>query len=247
MQKISHSKYLKISGIYSIINQINGKRYIGQAYSLYNRCNNHRNYKSGAPKLNSAIQKYGIENFQFVILEECPKELLNEREEYWILFYDTLNPDKGYNLIQRQDIKRIPCSQETKKKISQKFKELFPEGRSGEKNPFYGKKHSQESKDAVSKTKKTQNLKSPKRKAIFKIDNDGIETRYECFEDAADSVNGYNSQIHGAINKNTPYKKCLWIREEDKNKMTEEEFEVWKKSVCYHWNNTNKGKYRNKT
>lgn len=42
-----------------------------------------------------AINKYGIENFTFEIIEECSEEQLNNRERYWIAYYDTYH--NGYN------------------------------------------------------------------------------------------------------------------------------------------------------
>ena len=42
-----------------------------------------------------AILKYGKENFSIEILEECPKELLNDREKYYIKLYNSYN--SGYN------------------------------------------------------------------------------------------------------------------------------------------------------
>lgn len=48
-----------------------------------------------------AIRKEGLENFSFQVLEECKKEDLNEREKYWIQYYNTYINDsfsKGYNM-----------------------------------------------------------------------------------------------------------------------------------------------------
>lgn len=42
-----------------------------------------------------AIKKYGIENFDFSIIEECSPDFLDERERYWISYYDSYN--NGYN------------------------------------------------------------------------------------------------------------------------------------------------------
>ena len=42
--------------------------------------------------------KYGIENFSFEVIEECEKEKLNDREIYWISFYNSNNKNNGYNL-----------------------------------------------------------------------------------------------------------------------------------------------------
>lgn len=48
--------------------------------------------------IHRAFQKYGFENFEYMILEKCSKEELSERERYWINFYNTTNKDYGYNL-----------------------------------------------------------------------------------------------------------------------------------------------------
>jgi group I intron endonuclease len=62
------------AGIYMIINIINGKFYIGSA--ITNRINvrfrNHCLHGTGSPLTNRAINKYGLENFAFLILEYFP-------------------------------------------------------------------------------------------------------------------------------------------------------------------------------
>lgn len=57
------------SGIYSFINTINGKQYIGSAKNLYHRLNEHLSNKKSNAALQSAISKYGLENFTFCIFE----------------------------------------------------------------------------------------------------------------------------------------------------------------------------------
>lgn len=84
-------------GIYKITNQVNGKIYIGQSIDISRRWRQHRNascYDSDIP-LYKAIKKYGIDNFTFEVIEECDMSLLNERELYWINFYDSYK--QGYN------------------------------------------------------------------------------------------------------------------------------------------------------
>jgi hypothetical protein len=44
------------------------------------------------------MRKYGIDNFLFEVVEECSLEELNNREKYWIKYYDSHNPLNGYNL-----------------------------------------------------------------------------------------------------------------------------------------------------
>lgn len=87
-------------GIYKITNQLNQKCYIGQSINIYVRWQQHiiesksnRNFS----KFYNAIRKYGIENFSFEVIEECEKnqQILNEREVYWISYYNSYND--GYN------------------------------------------------------------------------------------------------------------------------------------------------------
>lgn len=88
-------------GIYKITNTINGKSYIGQSVDIYRRWkrekedSNNINSRSYDYPLMKAFRKYGIENFNFEIIEECKIEELNENEIYWIDFYDTFF--HGYN------------------------------------------------------------------------------------------------------------------------------------------------------
>ena len=89
-------------GIYKIQNLINQKVYIGQSKNISMRWRNHRyNAKSNDESINQyplyrAINKYGIENFLFEILEECSIEDLDIREKYWIKEYNSIVPN-GYN------------------------------------------------------------------------------------------------------------------------------------------------------
>lgn len=78
-------------GIYKIINTKNNKIYIGQSNNIERRFKEHmsKGWKSRIP-LDIAVEKYGKENFQLEILEECPIEDLNEKESYWIHYYKQL-------------------------------------------------------------------------------------------------------------------------------------------------------------
>lgn len=91
-------------GIYALINTVNGKMYIGQSVNIMRRWKDHRNIAKNSKGCKShyplyrAIRKYDLENFDFVILEVCQPEELNDRETYWIDYYDTL--EEGYNLVE---------------------------------------------------------------------------------------------------------------------------------------------------
>lgn len=88
-------------GIYKITNLINGKIYIGQSVKIKNRWQQHKQeVKSNRTNtlLYNAMRKYGLDNFSFEVIEECDKDQLNEREIYWISYYDSFNKEKGYNM-----------------------------------------------------------------------------------------------------------------------------------------------------
>lgn len=88
-------------GIYKITNKLNNQCYIGQSVNIENRLYKHKlipfnvNYAEYNNQIHTAIRNFGIENFNFEIIEECEKEKLNEREVYWISFYDSYK--NGYN------------------------------------------------------------------------------------------------------------------------------------------------------
>lgn len=93
-----------ISGIYLIKNKINSKVYVGSSKNIKRRWNTHRKTLTNGDirRCNKYLcedwTKLGIENFEFIILEECNIELFKDRENYWIEHYDSRNLDKGYNI-----------------------------------------------------------------------------------------------------------------------------------------------------
>lgn len=85
-------------GIYKIQNKQNGKIYIGQSNDIERRIKEHcypNRYKKSRCLIDYAIHKYGVENFTYETVEECSLEELNDREQYWIQYYDSRK--KGYN------------------------------------------------------------------------------------------------------------------------------------------------------
>lgn len=98
-----------VSGIYTITNNINNKKYVGLSKNCYKRWYDHKEaarrpkkpYQFRSPIYN-AMRKYGINNFSFNIIEECPVDKLKEREIYWIEKLDTYN--NGYNATKGGDL-----------------------------------------------------------------------------------------------------------------------------------------------
>lgn len=86
--------------IYMHKNKINGKVYIGETcQELKNRWKSGKAYKT-CTYFNQAIEKYGWDNFEHIILEsgDWTLEEAFEKEQYYICLYESNNPDKGYNI-----------------------------------------------------------------------------------------------------------------------------------------------------
>lgn len=89
-----------VCGIYKITNLQTNQCYIGQSVNIAERWKQHIKCglgieASATNKLYSAMQKDGVWNFSFELMEECPRELLNEKEKFWI---EMFRSDKlGYN------------------------------------------------------------------------------------------------------------------------------------------------------
>jgi group I intron endonuclease len=90
------------SGVYRLVNKINGKSYIGSSVNLSRRFRIYYSLNSIKRKLNkgssaiySALLKYSHDNFSLDILEYCNPDTLIKREQYYI---DQLKPE--YNILQ---------------------------------------------------------------------------------------------------------------------------------------------------
>lgn len=123
-----------IGYIYQFFYKDNGKRYIGQSTSLKTRKLRHSSSaKRGEKgKFYNAIRKYGIENFEFSVIEvikaDTEQELqiiLDEKEKYWINYHNSFK--KGYNAT-----------------IGGKGTGF------GKANPMFGKSHSDKAKQKIS-------------------------------------------------------------------------------------------------
>ena len=105
--------------IYLHRNLINHKVYIGKTKNTDNpnvRWSNGNGYKH--QPFYEDIIKYGWNNFEHIILEEdIPDNLIVQRENFWINYYNALNPNIGYN----QCYSGGTVSEDTKNKMSQSW------------------------------------------------------------------------------------------------------------------------------
>ncbi len=116
------------SGIYKITNLVNSKIYVGSSINIYNRRHTHttklnKNIHSSR-HLQSSYNKYGRHNFLFEVIEYCSKEVLTEREQYWI---DALKPEYNKRLIVERNT-GLPISESARVKISETLKTRYRNG-----------------------------------------------------------------------------------------------------------------------
>jgi group I intron endonuclease len=128
--------------VYKTTNLLDEKVYVGQDY--------HENpsYLGSGKLLTRAVKKYGKENFVKEVIDfaESMREL-NEKERYWVKFYNCKDP-VGYNLTDGgEGIAGYLHTEETKSKISKKLE--------GKNHPLFGKhyKCSEETKEKMRQAK----------------------------------------------------------------------------------------------
>ena len=160
------------SCIYKLTSPSN-KIYIGQTQCLYDRIRRYRGGKFNK-YMKRAVDKYGLENIKLEILEkDIPLENLDEREQFYL---DTLKPfnDNGYNICKEASTTR------GRKRPPEEMKGLsdFNKTRTGELNHFYGKKHTEESKQKQREAKLGKKLSQ---ETIDKIvNNTDHAKKYRC-------------------------------------------------------------------
>lgn len=153
--------------IYLHRNKINNKVYIGQTSQIppSKRWGKNGEGYNTSSKFYNAIQKYGWDNFEHLILfTNLSLEEANQKEEELIALYHSTEDNYGYNI--KQGGTNYSHSQETKDKIgkansiaqkgkkwSDEQRKLMSQRMTGTGNPFYGKHHTEESKQKISKSR----------------------------------------------------------------------------------------------
>ena len=208
---------IKIGYIYKIYNDFDEKVYIGQTlkerptdrFSQHKYIARHPEQGRGESYLHKSMTKHGVEHFSFEIIEEVDNELLNEKEIYWISYFNSQMPN-GYNMTsggEGTNNYSRPQSDEERQKKGESIKqflidhpeeiearrtrlkeqwqdpeyaekitavlkeqaEINKERFKGEGNPFYGKKHTEESLAKMRQYTDTKKLK------IVQLDKDTLE------------------------------------------------------------------------
>lgn len=150
--------------IYKTINTINSKIYIGKTK------NNKDDYYGSGVLLKRAIAKYGVKNFKKEIIDTASSlQQLNEKEKYWIKFYNSTNLEIGYNIGNGGDGGDIFTNHPNKEQIRLKCSKLL------NKNGMFGRRHTKETIIKISNSKKGQRKGVPTWNKGKKLSKEHIE------------------------------------------------------------------------
>lgn len=175
------------TGVYSITNKTNKKRIIGSTVNIFHRFACHKNLlkydKHNNPHLQNAWNQYGGDNFIFEIIEECPVENLIEREDFYILKFNTLDREFGYNVnlasrhTQNEESKEKIRQSRLGKKMSKEQKKKLSEAHRNKKRGPYSEEHCKKLSEATKeawikrKFKKTLRLQELQKLNTFYVNN----------------------------------------------------------------------------
>lgn len=203
--------------IYIHINKVNGKTYIGQTKDIARRWRNNGIEYEKSTYFYSAIQKYGWDGFEHIILlDNLTKTQADDYECYYIDLYHSKYNENGYNL--RDGGMGGQIADATKQKLSEIAKqrgawkgELNPRHINplyGEQNGMYGKHHTDETKQKISEALKGRKLSDERKQEISNYMNTNhprakkvrcIETG-EIFLSARKAAEAYNT-AHTCISR----------------------------------------------
>lgn len=145
------------SGVYCLINKVDGHAYVGSSINLASRMRNYLNnaYLKSQQNINMpitrALLKYDQSNFSLLILEYVESASLTARETFYIThiipYYNVLK--QGYSSLgykHTEEVKKLLSKLASNRVHSDKTKGLIARAVTGENNPFYNRNHSMESK-----------------------------------------------------------------------------------------------------
>jgi group I intron endonuclease len=194
--------------IYKVTNTTNGKVYIGKTSQTvekrqWEHCN--RAKLGWEQVLYRAIRKYGEEAFTWEVIDSSDNENeIDEKETYWIKHHNSYigNPNhNGYNMTTGgEGTSGYKFTEEQRKARSEQY--------SGEGNPMYGRKFTEETIQKL----KSRSQCGANAIPVLQLDMDGnVIARYDNVTLASESVNGDTSTIVKVCKgKRKQHKGYLW-------------------------------------
>ncbi len=195
--------------LYTIENQVNGKRYIGISSKVVRRWIEHKS-GHGSKIVYQAIKKYGLDSLKFDILCEGCEEDIKKLEIAMIEKYNTVAPG-GYNLTAGgEGTVGFAHSEETRRKMRG--------SRAGKRNAMYGRKHSEETRRKIAAKAKIPSRLQIDLLAVLNAKQKGsanpraqrvlVEGReYGCMKDAAQAIGIKATALRARMSR---YSKTSW-------------------------------------
>lgn len=227
LQRTEITKYVvNKSGIYCWINKLNGNFYIGSAIKLNNRINDNYQKSYLLEKKDlvivKAINKYGLDNFNLVILEILPDldaKILLKKEQYWISLLEPI-----YNVLtvagnssgfkHTEETKELLKLKTLGRKHTEEVRLLMSENRKGVNSTWYGKNLSEETKQKMSLAAKNRTKDSRPGFIVKVLDLENNQTTiYKSMREAAKGVGMAQSYFVDRLKKgiDSPYKNRFVI------------------------------------
>jgi group I intron endonuclease len=218
------------SGIYKITCLLNNQIYIGYSVNLEKREKSYKNNNIPNQKhIKNSINSFGWENHKFEIIEYCEKNILKEKEIYWITYHNSfingLNGNRGGGgpITHTEEIKKI-ISEKSKnnkgkrinshwkgKSKGEEFSKKVSMSLSNKKSHWKGKSRGEEFSKKLSKAKKGKPLPL-NNKPILQYSKEGTFIQeHISIEQAAKYVNGNPSAISNALKKGEKYSSCGFV------------------------------------
>lgn len=212
---------MKYYFIYLTTNLINNKKYIGKHYGELND-----DYLGSGKILQWAIQKYGKNNFTREILHISKnKEENNEWEKIFIEKYNAQKDKNFYNIAPRGDggdlFHILPLDKQKEIRDNQSIRSQ------GKNNPMYGKHHSEETKQKISKIDKGKMLgsKNDNAKSISAYADKNMTQLIKHFKTIQEALIWVGTKptdysgLRKSMSLNRPYKKYYWKEESVETKI----------------------------
>lgn len=221
-----------MTGIYIIKNIINNKVYIGQSTDMKDRLCHHKSHLKYGRHSNILLQedwdKYGSNSFVFSVLCECDKSELDEQECYYIEYYDSANPEHGYNKEGGGKQHKI-IGEDLRKIRSDLMKGKYV----GENNPMYGVhyKHTEEWKKNMSERNSGEG--NPMYGVHLKISDERKQAQSERMQGEKNPFYGrkHNEETRQKMRENNKLKKAVLCVEE--NTTFPSAKEAWRQTGVY--------------
>lgn len=203
--------------IYLFTNKINNKQYVGlTTRTLEARTQEH--LRSNHTVIGKALDKYGFENFDLEVIDSAETiDELNDLEIHYIDKLNTMTPN-GYNLcIGGGTTTGYTHSEEARRRMSETKKNKG--SMVGEKNHFYGKSHTDETKKAISEIHKGRKLTKEHREKLSK--NSAYAKPVKCVDDGNEFASAKEAGDHYGINPSHIGRVCRGVNKTTHGKVFE--------------------------